>query len=545
MAEQTPMERILAWERAYLSYPVGTRAIYLDSLRDYYNGAHLQKKSASSNRGQMMRRYPLAVNYGRQIVDKLNALIWGQFLTSPTKQIVTWEVPPVKEEWGGKTWTPRADAIKDLLNHVFFTANHGNDLLYRWSLDSGIYGTSVISPRYDIMTGEILLDIIPTRNFHCIWRSDNSIVEALVSEQITRQEAKEQYGWNPSLTQTVGNILTGSEMIAVQRHTHWTPYQVSIYIENSLIKVLPNPYSWVELDTSSPLQAGIIPFIVLPNRPVSGDFYGYSDMDSIIDIQDELNFTLAMMGDIVSENAHPQKVLKNVRTDDDRLSDRILKIFDAGGRDAEAKLLTYEGGMSTAQQYVDDLMQSLEDTSGVPAVAFGRYKGTQGSSLMLQVELKPALDLAVWKRLLIGASLAKAAEMIVKIAITPISAGVSRKINGKTLTMTAADAMKHRIQPSFAAMLPKDDVANANKQIALLGVKLRSKKRCLEDLDEPNIEEELKNIEADADDEMNRQQKSLQKSTDIKMKAEQMQSGEDAVLSENQKEARGTYVGGK
>jgi len=531
-------DRILAWERAHLSYPIGNRETYLNDMKDAYTGASLQKRVRDEKTGKSNRAFPLAVNYCQTIVNKLNSLMWGQYETKSDSHVISWRVPSVKEDWGSVTWEPRAEAVLHLLDHVCWEANQGNRIFYNWGLDACIYGTGVLGVRYDLLAQEIYLDPIPARDFHCIWNSDGTMAEAIVVEQISKTEAISRHGWSVSGLDIASKVFANVDPNLVERVQHWTPTSFSIYLDGKLSTGYPiaNPYSWI--DENSGLRPGIIPFIVLSNKPMAGDFYGYSDIEAVQDIVKELNHVMAMMGDIVSENAHPIKVLKNQRGEDEKWKLGIERTWRIFGTDADAKLLTYDGGLPNAHQYIADLQQVLEDTGCVPAVAYGRFKGTQGSSLMLQVEMMPALQVANWKRLVATDALSRLADMILTIAATPTELG-PRKINEKALSMTKKDALRHQIRPVFAAMLPKDDVANVNKQISLIKNGLRSMRRALEELDEQDIDKELEAITADQKAKQDMAINQQKKDAEVQMK-----TGEQTMMEDNQKEAKGEYTSG-
>jgi hypothetical protein len=477
------------------------------------------------------------VNYCQSIVNKLNSLLWGQYENKSDNHLITWRVPVVKQDWGSGTWEPRAQRILDILNHVMWEANPGNRVLFNWGLDAGIYGTGIISPRYDPVAQEILLDPVPAKSFHCIWNSDGAISEAIVVEFISQTEAAERHGWKPTAMGNVNKIWAGVDINLVERVQHWTPWEYSIYLDGKPVSSSYNPYCWV--DETGQMRAGIMPFIILANKPAAGDLYGYSDMDPVQDVMYELNHVMAMMGDVVSENANPIKVLINQRGDDDKWklgADRTWRIF---GNDADAKLLSYEGGIPNAHQYVTDLLTVMEDTGCVPAIAYGRFKGTQGSSLMLQVEMMPALQVANWKRLIAANALTDLGKMILSMLTAPTSYG-QRLIQGEPLGMDRNAALRHQIIPIFAPMLPKDDVANTNKQISLVSNRLRSRRRALEELDEQDIDAEMERIEQDEADE----QKLAAKQNTVTGQGSQMQPAEESMLAENQKEAKGEYQSG-
>jgi hypothetical protein len=555
MADDQAKTRILSWEQAHVAYNIGSRTAYLQEMAEQYSGKSLQKKTRDPKTGKTARSFPLAVNYNQAVVQKLNTLMWGQFGEMPEGKVILWRVPVVKKGWGSGTWEPRAELIANLLDYIFYQANAGARLLYQWGLDSGIYGTGILGLRYDVLQQQLYLDSIPASNFHCVWRIDGSIAEACVITKVSINEAKET-GWESSLQATVSKVVNGSSTLEVERVDHWTPTTYTVFLDDKVVKDGINPYMWI--DSNQNVHPGIIPFVVLSNKTISGEFYGHSDMDAIIDIVYEMNHSLAMMGDIVSETAHPIKVLKNQRGDQEKWTlgqDRTWKI---NGPDSDAFLLSTPSGLPTAEGYIQALQLILEDTSSVPAVAYGRFKGTQGSSLMLQVEMAPALAIAQWKRLVATTALKQLAAMALTILATPMLDGESRKLDGQALGMNLNDALEHTIDPVFAPMLPKDRVTQVNEQISLVGASLRSLGFALNELNVPSPEEEEAAIKKDKEEAV-RIAKKLAEATrppvgtgtsggadkTAPSKGEQMQPPEQAMLSQNQQEARGQNVTAK
>lgn len=490
MADDKALRRILDFESKMVQYPVGGRAQKLATLWAYYRGFNLFETTNLQGTDQPIPLFPLQVNYARTVVDKLNSFLWGEWNASPNRHVVNIEVPSLAKgkEWGAGTWEPKAEQLSEALEHIFFVANDADDLFFRGGKDAGARGDAIYHVGWDVATEEVIIRLIPPPFFHCIWDSDGNITEAVVVQSITKDQARQE-GWVeiPGWSRTHLRVSDYAEL--VERWEHWTPMSYSLFIEDQLILTKINPF--VFTDKQGNILPGVVPFVHIPNRVGSDEFYGQADIDHVMLIQDEINRVLADQGDSINYHAHPLILRLNIKGETKELQVGPDRVWDVKGENADVRMLEWRGTPPAVQQYVEALGRAFHETSCVPTVAFGNATGSgQLSSLTLQVQLIPATQVADEKRL----AWAKGTRELCQMALRLCTA--KGRLAGQDFPVTLEEIRKHRFIINFAPMLPRDRTALINDNVALVGAGLRSPDKALREIGETEIEEEKALIEA-------------------------------------------------
>jgi hypothetical protein len=436
---------------------------------------------------------PLAINYFKAICDKHNSYLWGQW----QNDIVQWRVKPRQKS--GIAEDDASITIKDYLTDLLNQCDK-NALLHDASLNCSVFGDGVLRLRWDAFERRVVVESILPEWFHCRWdiNNFNRLSEVIVSYPIDRMDAEERYGTSGS-PQWDYNMINPEYLPGFTVYwEHWTPTSYRRWIADSLIAEGPNPY--MQTGDDGTLYPGIIPFIHIPNMRVGGEFFGFSDAENILYLQDELNRKMADMGDTVNNFAHPIVTLKNFVGSQANLPVGPDAVWDLGVK-GEAELLEWKGTPPEVMAYIQLVKEMMYDTAMMPEVAFGRGvrggggggssggSGRGASGIALQMAMMPVVEASTKKRIFWDIALKQLAQTAILIHAVEDPA---------TLPFNVRQLRNYEVAPVFAPVLPRDRLQTVNEVVARTNSLTMSITRALEVLGEESIVEEDKRIRADA-----------------------------------------------
>lgn len=440
----------------------------------YYAGTNLPPNNVEQ---------PLGINYVKEICDKHTGYFWGE----ASDGLLGWKVKP-----RDKRATPEdatSIAMRVFLDQ-FLEDNYADTLLYDASLDASVYGDTVLRVSWDALECRPRLTKILPEWFHCRWdpADYNRLIEVIVAYPIARDDAELRYGTggNTAFLSTIPHVELSPGFCMYWEH--WTAFSHRLWIDDIPVVDEPNPFLWT--DDSGTVYPGIIPYLHIPNMRIGGEFYGFSDVESVLLIQDEINRRMADAGDIVNNHAHPIVLLQKYQGDIEDLPVGPDAVWDLG-MNGEATILEAKGN-SLAAEHLQTLFTVLLDTASLPEIAFGRQSKSNGraqsSATAIQLILSPAVNRARRKRVQWTTSLSLLAKMAIFVAAlhAPESLGFALR-----------DLGQYQLRPVFGPILPKDQLQKVNENVALYINGLRSPKRALEDLGEEDIGQQLTDIQAD------------------------------------------------
>lgn len=444
---QDAYTRILNWEAAMTISRGMSRLVRYRRNYEYYSGENMKPDDFVQ---------PLEVNYLRATCEAHASYLWGQW--EPRKRLVNWSVSPRV----GKGDKETMSKVEQWLYSLFAGSE---ELLYSAGLNQSIYGDAVLKPRWNNLLERVVPESVLPEYFHARWSSHDvtDIREVIIAYHMDRSEAEQEFGTRGNATWTT--YATGRPMNLAIYWEYWTPTQVEIYIDNQLVSQKPNPFVFRDLP-------GVIPFVHIPNVRSGGEFYGQSDIEAVLALQDELNRKLGDTGDIISYAAHPIIQVKNYFGKVEQLPVGPDAIWDMG-RDGEASYLTGGTPPVDIDKYVDRLMAIIQDLAYMPAAAFGRSETAQASALALAMEMMPVTQRVNWKRLQWQQGLIRYAHYAARL-----------EEQYGTLPFSRRELMRYDFAPDFAPVLPKDRAATILENVSLVGAGLRTIKRALDDLGE-------------------------------------------------------------
>ncbi|MFH1486176.1 MAG: phage portal protein [Chloroflexota bacterium] len=467
-----------------LSYPDGKgRDEYLSELFDWYSGDELNLREVRETADGTQENalvWPLQINYAEVVVDKLAQLVWGQWHTTQSRHVITPMVRAKGRYKGKEVWDGLAQSCEEYISECLFVDNDGDKLLRQAGIDCGVYGAAIIQIGYDPIAETVPLSVIPPEFFKCRWNYAGKIVDAIVMQHILVEEAIAQ-GWalNETWASQVKKGYRNEDVVT--RWEYWSVREHNVWIEDQLIEKKGNPL-------------GAVPFFVIPNRSTSGTFYGKSDIDGIRSLVLELNSILADAGDAHNYFAHPIPVLIDTQEGVDDLNTGPGQAWQVTTRhrsenQAIVKYLMWDGPSPDFVAFFKLVQAVLHDVSYVPQVAYGVPQGTQQSGVALQVEMMPATNLAAEKRIYWSAGLREMFR-----AILGVAARFGLLASPRSEYATSDNIARLSIDAGFAPMLPRDQTAEVNRNIALVNNRLSARRSALINLGNIDPEEELDEI---------------------------------------------------
>lgn len=263
---------------------------------------------------------------------------------------------------------------------------------------------------------------------------------------------------------TPGNkelVIYGEEWIAA-KHDPITGEKVT----NALVRKYRNKQFISE--EVNPL--GEIPVVHIPNYPLSGEFYGLSDLVDAIELNRELNEKITDISDIVNYHSSPVTIVTGAKLKDlERGANRVWSL-PAG---AEASNLELSGDLVAAVNHWDTLKTSLMELMGVPEQALGKFQNLGNvSGVALAIQYLPLMEKRTVKTLTYGLGLRLINRLIIKITeLGDASFGAK---------MSDLEGNKYRNDVTFPNPMPQDEAAELEKSRSRLDLGLSTRRKELE-----------------------------------------------------------------
>lgn len=221
--------------------------------------------------------------------------------------------------------------------------------------------------------------------------------------KITSPDVKGIWAWwmpdDPSIVyQVVSQYPLPDKSLVTEQ---WTNSVFTQYINAYVVQRIKNPY-------------GFIPFIIFPNLRDPKHFWGYSDVKSFMNTQQELNRAISQVSRILELSGNPIAVLENI-TESEDISVQPGAVWNIP-EDAKAYLLDLlkGGGWNLHMEYIELLYRINHDLSESPKAAYGRTERDL-SGIALEMEMQPLLQKVRRKRLIRNSAYRRRNEMIIAL----------------------------------------------------------------------------------------------------------------------------------
>jgi len=215
---------------------------------------------------------------------------------------------------------------------------------------------------------------------------------------------------------------------------------------------------------------GEIPVVHISNYPLSGEFYGISDLVDSAEINREMNEKITDISDIINYHASPVTIITGAKIKDlERGANRVWALPPG----ASATNLTLTGDLTAAVSHWKQLKESLLELTGVPEQALGKLQAISNTSgVALSIQYLPLVMKRDIKVLTYGIGLRLVNRLIMKVtAIGDPSFGAKFDTLGRN---------KYRNEVIFPDPMPFDEAAELEKARAKIDLGLSSKRIELE-----------------------------------------------------------------
>lgn len=409
-------------------------------------------------------RYPLKINVAQDVADIETGYFWGEH---GDDDLVQFNVPALKHgrEKPSELAQQTASRIEDRLTHIW-RGNKINSMLDQAYFDCFTDGGIYFRQRYDPISQTVQIQPLLAQYVFPRWHplDLNKLLEIVISFEMWKSDARDIYG--------IEGDSAGTTCLYWER---WTPFTYEQSIDSTVIADQINPY-------------GFIPIVYIPRLRTGADFYGRSGVDPLIGVQNQINERMADLGDGINYHSHPIRWVKNYMGNVDDLPLGPDDVWDLGTAsttmgEPEAGVLTSPSDYTGAMRYIQALVETAQDLAHIPPVARGRDEGSQRSGVTLIVRMLPLVKLINRVRIWWRDGIADASLQALVI---------DRRWNARGYTMDELHA--HEVRPKFWPILPKDEQALIDQNIALVNAALKHPADAMKDLGDTNAEENYEKI---------------------------------------------------
>jgi len=236
------------------------------------------------------------------------------------------------------------------------------------------------------------------------------------------------------------------------------PALVRYYEDKVLIEEKENPL-------------GEIPIIHIPNYPLSGEYYGLSDLADITELNKELNEKGTDISDIINYHASPQTIIYGAKLKDlEKGANRTWALPEG----AKVENLELKGDLVAASAHWQNLKTSMLELSSTPEQVLGKLTSSSvaPSGVSLQMQYLPLMEKRDAKVLTYGLGIRLINRMMLKIT------EVGDPAFGKK--MKELKGNKYRNDVTFSNPLPQDEVREVSLSRERLDLGLTTRRLELE-----------------------------------------------------------------
>jgi hypothetical protein len=307
------------------------------------------------------------------------------------------------------------------------------------------------------------VDIIPSHlvfpEFGGPFGVDRKKVTRAIVITPTYREKQESYA--PSARRNL-NMMTSVNMVLKIEEWLSPVYDAAgNLIRPSIVRYYENR----DLISESVNPLGEIPIVHIPNYPLSGEYYGISDLVDIMDLNREMNEKATDISDIVNYHASPQTIIYGAKLKDlEKGANRTWALPEG----AKVENLELKGDLGAANLHWENLKRALLELSNTPEQFLGAEKTvTSPSGVALQMQYLPMIQKRDVKVLTYGQGIKFINRLMLKY-MELASPSFSAK-------MDKLEGNKYRNEVVFEDPLPQDKRKNLeiSRERLALGISTR------------------------------------------------------------------------
>lgn len=461
----------------------------------WYTGEELRRVdgNARTSTGEPAYVFPLHINAIKWVTSKHVAALFGDV--------------PDQADCLVKVNFLNQDGVKDdacehaarVINTIWEESN-GREIQLEAATVSQFLGGCFFFPRYEptnprltygIRFQMVLPDfVVPIFSPADYWTLD----EVWMMYFITVEEAKTRYNVD---VQGVGGKVIYAE--------HWTKDRYEIQVGGQVVTMRVGD---VEMVMSQPNPFGFVPVVYIPHPPRVGTYYGQGHVDDISGMVEELNRRVSDIGDFVDEVSHRLLVMRNVnaKVSEQKITARYSSInigagsaIATGKGEPEIYQITMDSAGTIQHEFVRLLLEMIDRSANLSAVAHGMDEGSQRSGVTLATRMWPLAAHAKDERTMWTTGLRDLHRMALRMVM------YAQKMGGFAAKITEEHlALKPQI--GWNSMLPLDRDALVNEMVQRFSMNLVSREQALRELhDGSDVSEEIARILQDMEQDAQRE----------------------------------------
>jgi len=357
----------------------------------------------------------LIVNYARALANKINDFMFGKgFVFRGNVDLWPFAEPVISQVWRGTR--------KKLF---------GNEL----GQMGGVTGDVYVKVWWDddpssVNYNTVQFTVLPSTNVVPMWEPGRTGKDRKMSEcrviQVEKQISSE------------GN----EEPSKV--------YYTTIYNREEIIYYKDN----VELSRDVN-QLGEIPIVHIQNQPLAGDYYGVSDIEDLMNLQEEINTKISAVGNIIDYHGAPVTLLFGIRSG--QLSTEAGKLWHLPKRTDGVDVVNLDRttNLREASDYIEKLREYAHEMSSVPEASLGKMQPISNTSgVALHMQFLPIMHLINRKMSTYGPGLVELTRLGIKL-MSLFDPSVLRDAEGDARFPVEIDSCIEDADERIKAMYPR------------------------------------------------------------------------------------------
>jgi len=300
-----------------------------------------------------------------------------------------------------------------------------------------------------------------------------------VFEDVKGREIPSQGMFSPHPAFSISGATPGNKELAIYGE-EWKAAEYDRKTGEQTKPAVVRYYRNKEFIEEKPNPLGEIPVVHIPNYPLSGEYFGISDLVDAAEINRELNEKITDISDIINYHGSPVTIVSGAKLKDlERGANRVWGLPSG----ADAKNLELIGDLGAAVQHWETLKIAMMELMGVPEQAMGKFQGLSNvSGVALAIQYLPLMEKRGIKVLTYGLGLRLINRLIMKVTeiADPKFGAKLEKLQGN----------RYRNDVVFPNPMPQDEAAELEKARARLDLGLSTRRKELEAMGKSQAESE-------------------------------------------------------
>lgn len=240
-----------------------------------------------------------------------------------------------------------------------------------------------------------------------------------------------------------------------------------------------------------PNKYGFIPFVQINNFPIALRNTGKSDLEDIIPINVEYNMKESNISEIIDYHSAPVTILYGAKVG--ALEKGANKLWGGLPKDARVENLQMQSDLGASTNYIQGIKRAMCEVGGIPESTLGANLAISNTSgVAMQYMNMPIIERTRVKKAQTETGLERVNKMVLTIATLE---GLIYKEDSIPLNRFLWNEV------TLLGTLPKDALMELQQIQLEMQLGLESRVGAMKRLGKENIEELLKEIEADKEDE--------------------------------------------